>query len=88
MNFVKFLVQSILKNMVHFYRGLKVLGLDCMTASDFSIRVTGLVVFELASLILKHVLTCIRKPKTNTFDKSITFLHWLFLIALDGFRSL
>ena len=58
-----------------------------MTASGFRTRVTGLVfVFKLASLALKQVPTCIRKPKTNTFDKSIKFLHWLFLVVLDGFR--
>ena len=59
-----------------------------MTASGFRVRVTGLVfVFKSASLVLKQVPTCIRKPKTNTFDKSIKFLHWLFLVVSDGFRS-
>ena len=59
-----------------------------MTASGFKVRVTGLVfVFKSASLALKEVPTCIRKPKTNTFDKSIKFLHWLFLVVLVGFRS-
>ena len=58
-----------------------------MTASGSSVRVTGLVfVFKSASLMLKQIPTCIRKPKTNTFDKSIKFLHWLFLVVLDGFR--
>ena len=57
-----------------------------MTASGFRVQVTGLVfVFKLASLALKQVPTYIRKPKTNTFDKSIKFLHW-FLVVLDGFR--
>ena len=59
-----------------------------MTTSGFSVRVTGLVFFKSASLALKQVPTCIRKPKTNTFDKSIKFLHWLFFVVLDGFRSL
>ena len=60
-----------------------------MMASGFRVRVTGLVfVLQSASLILKQVPTCIRKPKTNTFDKSIMFLYWLFLVVLDGFRSL
>ena len=60
-----------------------------MTVSGFRVRVTGLVfVFKLASLALKQGPTCIREPKTNTFDKSIKFLHWLFLVVLDGFRSL
>ena len=59
-----------------------------MTASGFRFRVTGLVfVFKSASLVLKQVPTCIRKPKTNIFDKSIKFLNWLFLVVLDGFRS-
>ena len=31
--------------------------------------------------------TCVRKRKTNTFDESIKFLYWLFLVVLDGFRS-
>ena len=30
---------------------------------------------------------CVRKSKTNTFDESIKFLYWLFLVVLDGFRS-
>ena len=59
-----------------------------MTTSGFRVRVTGLVfVFKSASLTLKQVPTCIGKPKTNTFDKSHKFLHWLFLVVLDGFRS-
>ena len=58
-----------------------------MTVSDFRIPVAGLVfVFKSACLALKQVPTCIRKPKTNTFDKSIKLLHWLFLVVLDGFR--
>ena len=44
-------------------------------------------VFKSASLVLKRFPTCIQKPKTYTFDKSIKFLHWLFLVILDGFRS-
>ena len=59
-----------------------------MTSSGFRVRVIGLVfVFKSASVVLKQVPTCIRKPKTNTFDKSIKFLHWLSLVFLDGFRS-
>ena len=59
-----------------------------MTPSGFRVRVTGLVfVFKAASLVLKQVPTCIRKLNTNTFNKSIKFLHWLFLVVLDGFRS-
>ena len=57
-----------------------------MMASGFMVRVTGVVfVFKSASLVLKQVPTCIRKPKNNTFDKSIKFLHWLFLVFSDGF---
>ena len=59
-----------------------------MRASGFRVRVTGLVfVFKSASLPLKQVPTCIREPTTNTFDKSVKFLHWLVLVVLDGFRS-
>ena len=50
---------------------LKVQGLDCMTVSGIRVWVTCLV---------------LRKPKTNTFDECIKFLHWLFLVVLDGFR--
>ena len=57
-----------------------------MTASGFRVQFTGLFfVFKSASLILKQVPTCIRKPKT--FDKSVKFLNWFFLVVLDGFRS-
>ena len=31
--------------------------------------------------------TSVRKYKTNTFDESVKFLHWLFLVTSDGFRS-
>ena len=48
----------------------------------------SLLFFKSASLVLRAVPTYIRKLKTNTFDKSIKFLHWLFLVVLDGFRSL
>ena len=59
-----------------------------MITSGFMVRVNGLVfVFKLAFLVLKQVPTCIRKSKTNTFDKSIKFLHWLFLVVLGSFRS-
>ena len=59
-----------------------------MTASGFKIRVTGVVfVFNSLSLALKKVPTCIQKPKTNTSNKSIKFLHWLFLVSLCGFKS-
>lgn len=38
------------------------------------------------SVFLNQVLTCIWKPKTNTFDESNKFLNWWFLIVLDSFR--
>ena len=44
-------------------------------------------VFKLTSLVLNRVPICVRKPKTNTFDESIKFLHWLFLVALGRFSS-
>ena len=43
--------------------------------------------FKSAWLVLNRVSICIEKPKMNTFDESIKFLHWLFLVAVDGFRS-
>ena len=59
-----------------------------MRASGFWVGVTDLVlVFKSASLVLKQVPTCIRILKTNIFDKSIKFLHWLVLVVLDVFRS-
>ena len=58
-----------------------------MTTSGFRVRVTGLVfVFKSASLVLKQVPTCIRKPKTNTFDKSIRFSYWLYLVVFGRFQ--
>ena len=98
-NIEKILILLILKNickrllfnffngsLLHGPKGLK--GLHCMKASGFRVRVTGLVfVFKSVSLALKQVPICIRKPKTNTFGKSIKFLHWLFLVVLDSFRS-
>ena len=68
-----FLIFSI----VHSYMDLNVWGLDCMTTSAFRVQVTGLVfVFKSVSLVLKQVPACIPKTKTNTFDKSIKFLHF------------
>ena len=57
-------------------------------ASSFRVQVTGLAFgFNSASLVLKQVPICIEKPKTNIFDKSIKFLHWFFLVVVDGFGS-
>ena len=97
-NIAKFLILPILEtfanscflifSMVQSYIDLKIKGLNCMTTSGFRVRVARLVfVFKLASLTLKQVPTCIRKPKTKTFDNSIKYLHWLFLVVLDSFRS-
>ena len=68
----------------------KVQGLDYVTAPVFRVRVTGLVFCFLksASLTVNWGPTCDQKPKTNTFDESIKLLHWLFLVVLNGFRSL
>ena len=61
--------------MIHSYIDLKVL--DCMTASGFRVRVTGLVfVFKSASLALKQVPTCIWNPKA--LDKSVKFILIIF----------
>ena len=86
-----FLIFSI----VDCYMDLKVEGLFSLSKGWFhdgvrlQIRVTDLVlVFKSASLVLKRVPTCIQKHKINTFGKLIKFLHWLFLVVLDGFRSL
>ena len=74
--------------MVHCYIGLKVQGLYCMTVSGFSVQVTGLVfVFTSASLVLNLLVTCIRRPLTNTFDESIKILDPSILAVFDGFRS-
>ena len=32
-------------------------------------------------------MTCVQKTKKNTFDESIKFLEWLYLVILDDFRS-
>ena len=73
--------------MVHSYMDLKVLR--CRLYDD--VRHKGSshrssFFFKSTSLVLKQVPNCIRKPKTDTFDKSIKFLHWLFLAVLDGYR--
>ena len=97
-NIAKFLKLPISKNtcdgllltdlMVLCYMGLKVQGLNCIMALGLRVWVTGLVFcFKSASLVLNRVLTCVCKPKTNTFYESIKFLYCLFLGVLDGFRS-
>ena len=62
-----------------------------MTASGFRVTATVLVFgFKLASLVLKEVPTYIRKPKTNTFDKSILSFYigyfWSFQMVSGRFR--
>ena len=59
-----------------------------MTASGFRVRVTGLVfVFKSACLVLQQVPNCIRKPKTNTFDKSSFYFgySWSFQMVSGHF---
>ena len=69
--------------------GLKVQGLDCMTASGFTVFSAFIFfVFKSASPVLNQVPNGFRIPKTNIFDESIKILDWLFLVVLDGFRSL
>ena len=54
-----------------------------MTASGFRVRVTGLVfVFKSACLVLQQVPNCIRKPKTNTFDKSSFYFGYSWSIQM------
>ena len=107
MYIAKFLILPILKNickrlLFNFFNGSLLhgpKGLRSRLHDDVScrVRVTCLVFFKSASLVLKQVPTCIRKLKTIIFDKSIKFLHWLFLVVLmvlgrfmsflDRFRS-
>ena len=70
-------------SMAHCYMGLKVQGLDCMTASGFKVRVTGLVFFvsKSASLVVNGVPTCVQKP--TTFNESIKFFR---LVIFGHFR--
>ena len=70
-------------SMVHCFMCLKVQSLDCMTESGFRVRV-----FLSVSSVLNRAPTCVKKPRANTFDESIKFIHWLFLVILDGFMSL
>ena len=59
-----------------------------MTASGFRVRVTGLVLaFKSACLVLQQVPNCIRKPKTNTFDKSSFYFgySWSFQMVSGHF---
>ena len=47
-------------------------------SAGFRVRLTEQAfVFKSAPLAIKQVPTCIQNPKSNTFDKSIRFLHWL-----------
>ena len=86
-NITKFLRLSISKkiacfftvSMVYCYMDLSFQGLDCMTVSGLRVRVFC---FKSASLFLNQFPTCFRKPKTNSFDESITFM-----VVLDSFRS-
>ena len=62
---------------IYCFMYLKVQDLDCMKASGFSVRVTGLVffIYKLASMVLNRCSTCVRKPKKNAFSESIKILH-------------
>ena len=97
MNIAGFLILTILKNIckrllfifsdVSRLHGPKGLSSRLYDSVRLRVRIIGLVfVFKLASLVPKQVPTCIRKPKTNAFDKSIKLIHWLFLVVLDEFR--
>ena len=63
--------------------------------TGFRFRISGPVFcFSVGILVLNRVPTCVRKPKSNTFDESIRFLPLVsfgqfgwFQIVLDGFRS-
>ena len=57
-------------------------------ASGFRVWDTGLDFCFYIGMNRVHPPTCVRKFKTNTFDESIKFLNWLFLVVLDSFRSL
>ena len=98
MNIAKFLILSILKNickqlLFNFFNGSLLHGPKGLRSRLYDgVRLQGpshrsSFFFKSASLALKQVPTCIQKPKTNNFDKSIKVLHWLFLAILDGFRS-
>ena len=47
---------------------------------------SSFLIFKSESLVLNRVPAYVRKPQKNTFDESIKFLYWLFLVVLDGFR--
>ena len=92
-NIAKFLILPILKNfckwllfdcfkgsLLHGSKGLKIQGLDCMTAqASGSKSQVQFFLFKLTYFVLNRFPTCVCKPKTNTFHESIKFLHWLFL---------
>ena len=98
-NIAEFLILPILKNickrllfdfsMVHSYMDLTVQGLDCMTASGFRVRVTGLVfAFKQASLVLKQVPTCIRKHRQPLISQLSFYIgyFWTFQMVSDRFK--
>ena len=94
MNIVKFLRLPILKNIS------ERLFFDCLNDSllhgpkvsrsrlyEGPSHRSRFFVFKSTSLVLNRIPTCAWKSKTNTFDKAIKFLHLLFLVVLDAFRS-
>ena len=88
--FAKFLRIPILKNIYEtaafWPKGSKSRLHDCVRLPGPSHRSSFL--FLSRYLVLNWVPTCVRKPKTNAFDESNKFLHWLLLVALGGFRSI
>ena len=95
-NIAKFLMLPILKNihkrmLFNFFNGSLLHEPKGLRSRLYDgTRLQGLVfVFNSTSLILKQVPTCIQKPKANAIDKSVKFLHWLFLViqmVLGRFR--
>ena len=57
-------------SVVHYYMGRKVQGIDCIMASGFRVQVT---VFELESLVLNQVLTCLRKVRRIPLMSQLIF---------------
>ena len=92
-NIAKFLILPLLKNicawiyfdcfndsLLHGSKGLRSRLYDDVRHQGPSHR-SSFLVFKSASLVLIRVLACVRKPKTNTFDESISFYigyFWLF----------
>ena len=98
-NIAKFLILSILKNickwlLLSFLNGSLLHGPKDVRSRlydsvKFRVQVT-VFVFKSASLVLKQIPTCIQKPKTNTFDKTICpkmCAQKCLNVVLNGHRS-